>query len=223
MAKHIFRQLARLKEEILKVGLLAETAISDAITALTNYDDAFAKKVMGMNAEIDRAAIDLTEECLQTLALYQPAASDLRLVVAVLKISSELRRIAELAKNIAKRATYLARASSGRTAIDFQPMARQAQNMLKSSLDALVRGDSGMAHQVRRDDDALDAMRRSIHNEIRAAIRQDPQQTESLLKLYAVAKHLERIGDVATNIAADVIYMVEGLIVRHLKEEESPP
>ncbi|HWB11446.1 MAG TPA: phosphate signaling complex protein PhoU [Pirellulales bacterium] len=219
MAKHIFRQLARLKDEVLGLGSLAEIAISQAITALANQDDGSAKKAMAMNADIDRAAVDLQEECLQTLALYQPAARDLRLVVAILKISNELRRVAELAKNVAKRASYLSRTRGDRTDIDFRSMGEHAQNMLRASLDALIRGDSSIAHQVRRDDDALDSMRRSIHNEIRAAIRQAPQQAETLLKLYAVAKHLERIGDMATNIAADVIYMVDGVIVRHSQEE----
>lgn len=219
MAKHIFRQLARLKEEVLEIGAMAEKSISDALAALTNQDDTRAKKVMANSADIDRAVVDLEEDCLQTLALYQPAAGDLRLVVAVLKIGSTLRRVGELAKNIAKRASYLAQSDCGHFGVDVQPMGSHAQSMLRASLDALVRGDSSLAHQVRRDDDALDDMRRSIHSEIREAIRHDPQQAESLLKLYAVAKHLERIGDMATAIAADVVYMVEGVIVRHTQEE----
>lgn len=219
MSKHILHQIERLKERILDVGAVTQTAIADAIRALTTYDEASARRVLQANAEVDHAAVEIEEECLKTFALYQPAIGDLRLVVAVLKINNELERIAELSKNIAKRVLYLITAGGRGIAIDFRPMASHAQSMVQSSLDALVHGDSALAHQVRRDDDALDAMRRSIHNDIRAAIRQDPLQTEPLLKFYAVAKHLERIGDMATNIAADVIYLVDGEIVRHVHEE----
>ena len=219
MSKHILRQVERLKERILGVGAVTQTAIADAISALTTYDEASARRVLQANAEVDQAALQIQEECLQTFALYQPAIGDLRLVVAVLKINNELERIAKLSKNIAKRVLYLITIGGGGIAIDFGPMASHAQGMVKASLDALVRADSAVAHQVRRDDDALDAMRRSIHNDIRTAIREDPRETERLLKFYAVAKHLERIGDMATNIAADVIYMVDGEIVRHVQEE----
>lgn len=220
MSKHIRRQLQRLKERILKLGAIAEDAIADAISALAQYDAASAEKVLEHHVEIDRTTVDLEEECLQTLALYQPAASDLRLVVAVLKITSELERIAGLTKNIAKRVLYLIRSHARPVDIDFTPMANQAKAMVRASLDALARESSAMAHQVRRDDDVLDAMRRTIHEEIRAAIRNAPEQVEPLLKLYAIAKHLERIGDMATNIAEAVIYMADGEIVRHEPEEE---
>jgi phosphate transport system protein len=218
MSQHILRQIERLKERILAVGAIAQTAIADAILALMAYDEASARRVLQANAKVDRATIEIQEECLKTFALYQPAIGDLRLVVAVLKINNDLKRIAKLSKNIARRVLYLITVGGGHTAIDFRPMASHAQGMVTASLDALVRADSAMAHQVRRDDDVLDGMRRSIHNEIRTAIREDPRQTERLLKFYAVAKHLERIGDMATNIAADVIYMVDGEIVRHIQE-----
>ncbi|HVX09938.1 MAG TPA: phosphate signaling complex protein PhoU [Pirellulales bacterium] len=218
MSKHILRQVERLKERIIGVGAVTQTAIADAIGALVAYDEASARRVMQANVDVDRATIEIQEECLKTFALYQPLVGDLRLVVAVLKINNELERIAKLSKNIAKRVLYLITVGGGGVAFDFRPMASHAQEMVSASLDALVRADSKTAHQVRRDDDALDAMRRSIHKQIRIAISEDPRQTERLLKFYAVAKHLERIGDMATNIAADVIYMVDGEIVRHTQE-----
>jgi phosphate transport system protein len=220
MSQHIVRQIERLKERILHVGSLAETAIADAIAALTQADEQSAIRVLEQNVDLDRAAVDVEEECLKTLALYQPAVGDLRLVVAILKIAHDLERINELAKNIAKRVLYLLKSDGPKDAIDFRTMANHAQKMVHASLAALVRGDSNLAHQVRREDDELDAMRRLVHEEIRGLIRKSPQHAEPLLKLYAIAKHLERIGDMATSIAADVIYMVDAVIVRHCKEEE---
>ncbi|HVW35846.1 MAG TPA: PhoU domain-containing protein, partial [Pirellulales bacterium] len=123
------------------------------------------------------------------------------------------------AKNIAKRVLYLSRVDRVDVPLDFRTMAVRAQDMVKRSLDALVSADSSLAHRVRQDDDELDNMRRAIHEKIRAAIRAKPEQTETLMKLYSVAKHLERLGDMATNVAEDVIYMVEGDIVRHQVEE----
>jgi phosphate transport system protein len=217
--KHVIHQIDRLKERVLALGSLAETAIAEATTSLANREAQSAKRAIERHAEVELAAADIEEECVKTLALYHPAVGDLRLVVAVLKIKGELRRIAELAKNIAKRTNYLIDTQAADVQMDFRPMASHAQEMVRKSLDALVRGESGLAHDVRRDDDALDSMRRHFHQEIRGLIREHPEQTEPLLKLYAVAKHLERIGDMATNIAADVIYMLEGEIVRHRDEE----
>lgn len=215
MAKHLARQLDQLKQRILVVGSLVESAIADAIVAIAHRDETAAKKVIEQDAEIDRMEIEVEEDCLKILALYQPAASDLRFVVAVLKINNDLERTGDLAGNIAKRALYLARTDPVSARIDFGPMAARAQNMLKQSLECLIEANASRAYQVRQDDDELDSMRRVIHQEIRVAIREHPVQTEPLLKLYAVAKHLERIGDMAGSIAADVIYMVEGDIVRH--------
>ena len=219
MPKHLQRQIDQLKEKILFVGSMVESAIANAVSALVERDENLAVKVLEEDAEIDRMEVDVEEDCLKILALYQPVAVDLRFVVAVLKINNDLERMGDLAKNIAKRVLYLARVDRVDVPVDFRAMAVRAQDMVKRSLDALVTADSSLAHRVRQDDDELDGMRRKIHEEIRAAVRRRPEQTETLLKLYSVAKHLERLGDMATNVAEDVIYMVEGDIVRHLDEE----
>jgi phosphate transport system protein len=215
MAIHLQRQIEQLKERVLYEGAMVEGAIAKAVTALVNRDDALARRVFAEDLEIDRMEVEIEEECLKLLALYQPVAGDLRFVVAVLKMNNDLERMGDLAKNIAKRVVYLSRAEPIDLEIDFRPMAAKAQDMVKRSLDALVNADVTLANQVRQDDDALDEMRREIHERLRAAIRANPQQVDTLLKLYSVAKHLERLGDMATNIAEDVIYMVEGEIVRH--------
>lgn len=219
MPKHLLRQIEQLKQKILFVGSMVESAIAKAVTALAQRDEAVARQVLDEDAEIDRMEVEVEEECLKVLALYQPVAGDLRFVVATLKINNDLERMGDLAKNIAKRVMYLARVDPIELPIDFRPMAAHAQDMVKRCLDALVNSDSSLAHRVRRDDDTLDDLRRQIHEQIRAAIRKNPEQTETLMKLYSVAKHLERIGDMATNVAEDVIYMVEGDIVRHHHEE----
>jgi phosphate transport system protein len=219
MTKHIHRQIDALKQKILYVGTLVEEAIANAISALINRDAVMAQKVIANDAVIDRMEVEVEEECLKILALYQPVANDLRFVVATLKINNDLERMGDLAKNIAKRTSYLAGAESMEVPVDFRGMAMQAQNMVKQSLDALVNADAALARQVRDEDDEVDESRQRIRQQVLAAIRRNPERTEYLLKFNSVSKHLERLADMATNVAEDVIYMVEGEIVRHQAKE----
>jgi phosphate transport system protein len=219
MAKHILRQIDLLKEKIVSVGALVDAAISEAVNAFSSGDATAARRVVERDRQIDRLEIEVEEECLKILALYQPAAGDLRFVIAVLKINNDLERTGDLAANIAKRVLFLVENPAPNVDVDFRAMAARAQSMVKDSLEALVQADIDLAYEVRRSDDILDDMRRQLHQQIRSAVRRMPEQTEPLLKLYAVAKHLERIGDMATSIAADVIYMVNGDIVRHIGED----
>ncbi len=220
MTKHIQRQIEVLKQKILYVGTLVEEAIAKAITALINRDAALAQKVINADNDIDRMEVDVEEECLKIFALYQPVAADLRFVVAVLKINNDLERMGDLAQNIAKRVVYLAKADPMDLNIDFRSMAAKAQTMVKQSLDALVNADTTLARQVRTEDDEVDRARQRIRDQIMNAIRKSPDRVEYLLKYNSVSKHLERLADMATNVAEDVIYMVEGEIVRHQHLEE---
>jgi phosphate transport system protein len=219
MTQHIHRQIDALKQKILYVGTLVEEAIANAISALINRDAVMAKKVIANDAVIDRMEVEVEEECLKILALYQPVANDLRFVVATLKINNDLERMGDLAKNIAKRTSYLAGAETMEVPVDFRSMAMQAQQMVKQSLDALVNADAALARQVRDEDDEVDESRQRIRQQVLAAIRRNPERTEYLLKFNSVSKHLERLADMATNVAEDVIYMVEGEIVRHQTKE----
>ncbi len=219
MTQHIHRQIDGLKQKILYVGTLVEEAIAKAISALINRDGAMAQRVIANDSVIDRMEVEVEEECLKILALYQPVAADLRFVVAVLKINNDLERMGDLARNIAKRVAFLANAEPMDLPVDFRGMATQAQNMVKQSLDALVNADANLARQVRAEDDEVDLSRQRIRQQLLAAIRRTPDRTEYLLKLNSVSKHLERLADMATNIAEDVIYMVEGEIVRHQMRE----
>jgi phosphate transport system protein len=217
MTRHIERQIESLKERILRVGTLVEEAISKSITALINRDVPLAQRVMANDEEIDRMEVEVEEECLKILALYQPVAADLRFVVAVLKINNDLERMGDLAKNIAKRVAQLAGQTIDLPA-EIRSMAMQAQEMVKQCLDAVVRGDPALARQVREEDDAVDAARQRVQRRVMAGIKADPENAESLLRINSVSKHIERIADMATNIAEDVVYMVEGDIVRHRSE-----
>lgn len=216
MAKQLPRQIEALKQKILFVGTLVEEAIAKAILALNSRDRNMAKTVIDSDSEIDRMEVDVEEECLKVLALYQPVAADLRFVVAVLKINNDLERMGDLARNIAKRVVFLADYNElQELPVDYRPMAAQVKSMVKNSLDSLVNADTALAQQIRKDDDEVDAQRRIIERQIEAQIAKNPGQAEGLLRLASVARHLERIADMATNIAEDVIYMVEGEIVRH--------
>lgn len=218
MTKHIERQIANLKERILQVGTVVEEAISKSITALINRDPALAQRVMTNDEEIDRMEVEVEEECLKILALYQPVAADLRFVVAVLKINNDLERMGDLAKNIAKRVTRLQGGNPYDLPPEIRTMATQAQEMVRQCLDAVVQGDPALARQVREEDDIVDEARARIQRRVMQGIRDDPENVENLLRINSVSKHIERIADMATNIAEDVVYMVEGDIVRHRSE-----
>ena len=215
MAHHIERQLGQLKERILRIGTLVEEAIAKSMTALINRDIPLAQRVMASDEEIDRMEVEVEEECLKILALYQPVAADLRLVVSVLKINNDLERIGDLAKNIAKRVAQLEVVRDINLPVEICAMATLAQEMVKKSLDAVVNGDPVLARRVREEDDAVDDACQRVWQMVLAGIKAEPERLESLLRIDSVSKHIERIADMATNIAEDVIYMVEGEIVRH--------
>ena len=190
-------------------------AIAKSITALINRDTNLAQRVTANDVEIDRMEVEVEEECLKILALYQPVAADLRLVVSVLKINNDLERIGDLAKNIAKRVSQLAQAGVVELPDEIRTMATLAQEMVRESLEAVVNGDPALARRVREEDDAVDESRQRVRKMVLAGIKAEPERVESLLRINSVSKHIERIADMATNIAEDVIYMVEGDIVRH--------
>ncbi len=219
MAKHLERQIDILKQKILFVGTLVEEAIAKAISALTNRDRNLARQVIDEDSEIDRMEVDVEEEVLKILALYQPVAADLRFVVAVLKINNDLERMGDLARNIAKRVVFLTNGEKIDLPSDLRPMAVKAQQMVKESLDALVNTDALLARRVRDADDDVDSMRRKVQDFVEREIAAHPQHTELLMRLLSVSRHLERLADLATNVAEDVIYMVEGEIVRHRATE----
>ena len=168
-----------------------------------------------MDAEVDRREINLEEECLKTLALHQPVAINLRQLIAALKINNDLERIGNMAVNIARKAAALAVEPAIEIPADFADMGEQTQAMLRKSLDALVQMDAVLARSVCACDDEVNQLKRNIRNQIEEQIRRDPERIGSMLRLLSISRNLERIADCAASIAEDVIYMVEGRIVRH--------
>jgi len=218
MTKHIERQIESLKERILRLGTLVEEAISKSITALINRDRSLAQRVIVNDSDIDAMEVEVEEECLKMLALYQPVAADLRFVVAALKINNDLERMGDLARNIAKRVTQLEGGDPYDLPPEIRTMATQAQEMVRQCLDAVVKRDPTLARQVREEDDIVDEARQRIQRRVLQGIKDQPENVENLLRINSVSKHIERIADMATNIAEDVVYMVEGDIVRHRSE-----
>ena len=219
MSKHIRREIATLKKEILALGAAVEEILYKAMKSLEKRDKALAEQVMEEDTVIDQMEVEIEEDCLKVLALHQPVAIDLRLIIAILKSNNDLERVGDLAVNIAERAAFLATREKIDIPLDFMKMADIARDMLKKSLDALVSEDSALAHKVCGMDDAVDAINREMYILIQDEIRKDPSKMESLIHLLSVSRHLERVADLATNIAEDVIYMIDGEIVRHKVEK----
>lgn len=222
MTIHFERELERLKKRILSLGAMVEERVRMAIKAMEMRDRKLAEKVIEADHEIDQIEVDIEEECLKILALYQPVAIDLRFIIAVIKINNDLERIGDLAVNIAERAAFLSTQKKLDIPFDFAGMAEKTQSMLKRSLDSLVNMDIDLAWEVGASDDEVDAINRDMYLQVQDGIRKNIDRIECLIHLLQASRHLERIADLATNIAEDVIYMVKGEIVRHHAEDYRP-
>ena len=219
MTQHLRREIDNLKKRILYMGAEVEESVRKAVEALVMRDTQAAQHVIDADEPINHLEVEIEEDCLKILALHQPVAVDLRYVIAVLKINNDLERIGDLAVNIAERAVFLATRPPLDLPLDFRGMADAAQLMLKRSLDGLVESDTRIARQVRASDDEVDAMNSRMYEVIEGHLPDHPEHIPELIHLVSVSRHLERIADQATNIAEDVIYMVEGEIVRHQPED----
>jgi len=219
MTIHLQREIERLKKDILRLSAVVEEGFQRAVKSLEERDGYTAQLVMESDFEIDKMEVEIEEECLKILALYQPVAVDLRFIVAVLKINNDLERIGDLAVNIAERAAFLATQERINIPFDFSGMAQKAKSMLKRSLDALMKMDALLAREVCASDDEVDDMNREMYLQVQDGIRNQPEHLESLTHVLSASRHLERIADHATNIAEDVIYMIKGEIVRHRAED----
>ncbi len=215
MSQHLCHDLDKLKRSLLIIGSMVEDAINRAILALTSRRPELAEEVIRGDEEIDTKEVELEEDCLKILALYQPVATDLRFIIAALKVNNDLERMGDLAVNIAERATYL----SGRDAIEvpltIEHMAGRVQEMVENSLESLVDMNTKLAREVLESDDEVDSMNRKMFDALEQVIRHDPGSTKRATHLLSVSRNLERIADLATNIAEDVVFMVEGELIRH--------
>jgi phosphate transport system protein len=219
MSVHLQREIDRLKKDLLSLCALVEDQVQMAVRALLERDEELAGEVERRDLDIDHREVEVEEECLKTLALHQPVAIDLRLVIAVLKINNDLERIGDLAVNIARKAAAFAAEPPMEIPFDLTGMWEKTQGMLRDSLDALVNMDAGLASRVCARDDEVDRAKHEIRLGVEELIRRNPQRVGPLLRLLAVSRNLERIADCATNLAEDVVYMAEGRIIRHGHED----
>jgi phosphate transport system protein len=220
MSKHLLqKEIENLKKKILHLGAICEDRVRMAIQAIEKRDTDLATNVIARDIEIDNMEVEIEEDCLKILALYQPVAGDLRYIISVLKINNDMERIGDLAVNIAEHAAFLAVQQDLELNLDFSGMAHKARIMLKQSLDALINLSVTLAHSVCVADDEIDKINREMYGRIQEMIQTRPDQIVPLTHLLSVSKHLERIADHATNISEDVIYMINGEIVRHKTED----
>jgi phosphate transport system protein len=221
MPKHLERDLERLKKEILEVGSLVEEAIDKAIRALMERRPEIARDVINGDHAIDAKEVEVEEHCLKILALHQPVAIDLRFIVAVMKVNNDLERMGDLAANIAERAAYLSTHDAIRLPSGLSKMAETVRAMVRGSLDALVNLDTKLARQVLASDDEVDAANREMFDVLQQLRHGDPATIDRAVQALSSSRNLERIADHATNIAEDVIFMIDGEVIRHGRQQ--PP
>jgi phosphate transport system protein len=221
--RHFQEELDALKQQLLAMGGLAEERVRDAVRALTERDADVLNTVLAGDEPINDLHIDLDARCFRLLALHQPMAADLRVIVAAVKINTDLERVGDLAVNIAEAGRRYLRHPPVKPLIDLPRMGEISQRMLRDALDAFVRRDVPLAQAVLAEDDRLDALKTQIFRELLTYMLQDPTTIEPALDLILISRHLERIGDHATNIAEDVIFMVSARDVRHQGTDPSAP
>jgi phosphate transport system protein len=215
MPVHLLKDLERVKKMILEMGARVEEDILRAITALSSCNRALAEQIIADDLETDRREVQVEEECLKILALHQPVARDLRFLVAVLKMNNDLERMGDHATNIAERVLFLCSRGPVPVPKTMREMADKVNSMVRRSLDSLVEADSMLARAVILSDDEVDSLRDDIFIMITGEMRRDTERLEQWVQLLAATRDLERIADLATNISQDVIYLVEGDVVRH--------
>ena len=219
MTNRLHKEVESLKKHLLSLVAEVEENVRMSVEALEKLNCTLAEKVIAADLNVDRREVDIEEECLKILALYQPVANDLRFIIAVLKINTDLERISDLAVNIAERAAFLVTAKRIQMPFDFTIMSDKVQDMLRKSINALITLDSQGAYEVCADDDIVDAYHREMYVIVQDAIRKSPDDLDELIHYLGVSRHLERIADQTTNIAEDIIYLINGEIVRHHVED----
>ena len=207
-------ELEKLNKKILELSSEVEDRVRRAADVITTHDPEVIQSIILSDYVIDEMEVEIEEDCLKILALHQPVASDLRFIIAVIKINNEMERIADTAVNIAMRVETISKCEPLNLDFDFGAMSEKVIAMLRMSLDSLVERDSDKAREVFLIDDEIDAMRNRAYKQITKLIPVHPQQAGCLINTYLLARHLERIADRATNIAEEVVYLVEGTIVR---------
>jgi phosphate transport system protein len=216
MARKLEHDLSDLKDRVLRMGSLVEDAIRKSIKALVERDRALALSVIDGDSIINTHDVEIEEECIRLLAIWQPTGSNLRFITTAIKIITDLERTGDMAVDICERTLELLEEPQLKPYIDIPRMAEASQKMLKDSLDAFVAKDADLAMKVCEADDFVDNLNHQIFNELLVYMLQDPKNISRAVRLTYVTKYLERIGDHATNIAEMVVYMVKGKVIRHM-------
>lgn len=208
-------ELEKLNKKLLTMSAMVEERVRRATLVIESRDQAIIKQIIHSDYEVDDLEIEIEEDCLKILALHQPVAKDLRFLITVIKINSEMEKIANIAVSIAKRVENISKVKhAGAISYDFSTMSEKAVLMLKKSIDALISGDSTLARSLFVDDDAVDAMKDRCYEDIKIRLRNDPEHPGYHINTFLLGRHLERIADRAVNIATEIIYLVEGTITR---------
>jgi phosphate transport system protein len=215
VVRHFEEELALLQQRLLAMGGLAEERVREAVRGVSRREPDLVDHVLISDEPLNDLHIEIDDRCFKLLALHQPMAADLRVILAAVKINTDLERVGDLAVNIAEAGQRYLRHAPVKPLIDIPRMGEIAQTMLRDSLDAFVRRDTGLAESVLAEDDTLDALKTQIFRELLTHMLQDAGTIEAALDLILISRHLERIGDHATNIAEDVIFMVAAKDVRH--------
>lgn len=214
-SQHFHREIEKLRKKILELAAIVELQVHRALEVIGSRDENLCKKIVESDCEINQTEVDIEEECLKILALYHPVATDLRFLVAVIKINNDLERIGDIAASIATRVAIIARHPKvEESALDFTEMGDKVARMFRLSLDSLMKVDSDLAHKVCAMDEDIDEMRNVFYGIVKKEIRKQPELTAPLMNLFLISRHLERLADHTTNIAEEVIYMRNGEIVR---------
>ncbi len=217
MPKHLQNDLEKLKKKLFELCAMVEENMNFAIKSLTDKDIEQAERVKERDVDINNMEIEVEEDCLKIFALYQPVAIDLRFIVSVLKINYDLERIGDLAENMAKRSIHVISMNNPVPDFNFTNMYEKSMKMLKNSLDALVEFNTEKANDVIKSDDEIDDLNRQMFDIFKDEVIKNPQSVEFMLQYLSISRHLERIADHAVNISEDIIYMIDGDIVRHKK------
>jgi phosphate transport system protein len=216
MSLHLHRDLDKLKKEVLRLGNMVELAINNAFLALNNRDSSIVEEVLTNEEQINEMEVQIEEECLKILALHQPVAVDLRFLVVTLKVNNDLERMGDIAKDIAERAKDLMESDViPDLGQPMQGLPDLVRTMVRSSLDSLVKLDDQLARKIIEMDDEVDQINRDMYAAVKSLVAEQPSVADPAINLLSCSRNMERIGDLATNIAEDVIFVVEGKVVRH--------
>lgn len=217
MTSHFHRELRDLRTKLVDQCERIEEGIEEAIEAFLNQNPDLAREVIERDKNFDEKEIEIEEDCLKLLALYQPVADDLRFIISTIKINSDLERIGDLSANICERAIYLSNVEGKSLDLRkyFEELTERVQNLVRESLNALLEKDIELARTVRQEDDKVDQIHGEMFEKLTDEIQQKPELADFAINSLSVSRYLERIGDHASNIGEDVVYMMEGEIIRH--------